>query len=136
MTAVLDRLTTRRPLAAFSPDVLRLDCEAETERVVQAMREQVLRHLRRRGAIVGLSGGIDSSVTAALCVRAFGAGKVLAVFMPEKDSDGDSLRLGRMLAEHLGVASVVEDIEPQLSAAGCYQRRDDFIRKLVPEFGP
>ena len=56
--------------------------------------------------------------------------------MPEKDSDRDSLRLGRMLADRLGIEHVVEDIAPMLTAAGCYARRDDFIRKLVPEFGP
>jgi NAD+ synthase len=120
----------------FSADALRLDLGAETDRIVTALRTQVLRHLRRRGAVVGLSGGIDSSVTAALCVRAFGPDKVLGLFMPEKDSESDSLRLGRVLAGHLGIASVLENIEPQLTAMSCYARRDDFIRRLVPEFGP
>ena len=130
----LDRATTTH--ASFSAAALRLDAAAEVKRIGEAMREQVLRHLRRRGAVVGLSGGIDSSVTAALAARAFGPDKVLAVLMPEKDSDTDSLRLGRMLADHLGIPSVVEDIAPQLTAAGCYVRRDEFIRKLVPGFGP
>jgi NAD+ synthase len=119
----------------FSAEALRLDAARETERIAAAIREQVLRTLRKRGAVVGLSGGIDSSVTAALCARALGATNVLAVFMPEKDSEADSLRLGREVAARLGVASVVEDIAPQLTAAGCYRRRDQCIRKLVPEFG-
>lgn len=120
----------------FSADVLRVDPAAEVRRISDAIRGQVLRTLRRRGAVVGLSGGIDSSVTAALCVQALGADKVLAVFMPEKDSDHDSLRLGRLVAETYGVRSVTEPMEPTLTAAGCYARRDEFIRKLVPEFGP
>lgn len=119
----------------FSAEVLRIDAAAEVRRISDAISTQVLRTLRRRGAVVGLSGGVDSSVTAALCVDALGADKVLGVFMPEKDSDKDSLRLGRLVAEKLGVASVMEDIEPSLTAAGCYARRDEFIRKLVPEFG-
>ena len=122
--------------ASFSADVLRLDASAETQRIGNAIREQVLRQLRRRGAVLGLSGGIDSSLTAALCVEALGPEKVLAVLMPEKDSDPESLYLGQLVADQLGIRTVTEDIEPQLSAAGCYQRRDDLIRKLIPQFGP
>ena len=95
-----------------------------------------MRRLRRRGAVIGLSGGIDSSASAAPCVEALGATNVLAVLMPEKDSESDSLRLGRLMADTLGVEYVVEDIADQLTAAGCYERRDACIRKLVPEFGP
>jgi NAD+ synthase len=120
----------------FSADALRIDARFETGRITKALREQILRQLRRRGAVIGLSGGIDSSVSAALCVEAFGSKNVFAILMPEKDSESDSLRLGRMLADHLGVEHVVEDIGPVLDAAGCYERRDVQIRKLVPEFGP
>jgi len=133
MSDTVVRLESRaaRPETA----TLAVDPAAEVERIADTMRLQVLRTLRRRGAVVGLSGGIDSSVTAALAVHAFGSRKVLALFMPEKDSDRESLRLGRLVADWLGIESVVEDIEPVLSAAGCYERRDAFIRRLVPEFG-
>jgi NAD+ synthase len=119
----------------FSAAALRIDAVAETTRIVEAIRNQVLRKLRRRGVVIGLSGGVDSSVTAALCVRALGREKVLALLMPEKDSDPDSLRLGRMIAETLGLDTVTEDIEPTLTAAGCYARRDSFIQKVEPRFG-
>jgi len=127
---------TRRDGSPDATDLLRLDAAAEVERIGQAIRVQVLRRLRRRGAVVGLSGGIDSSVTAALCATALGAQNVFAVFMPEKDSEAESLRLGRLVAEQYGIRSVTEDIAPALTAAGCYRRRDEFIRRLVPEFGP
>ncbi|HET9904853.1 MAG TPA: NAD(+) synthase [Xanthobacteraceae bacterium] len=120
----------------FSAEVLRLDAEAEAQRIAAAVRAQVTKRLRRRGIVVGLSGGIDSSVTAALAVRAMGARNVLAVLMPEKDSDPESLRLGHLLARTYGIATVTEDIEPILTAAGCYARRDAAIRKIAPEFGP
>ena len=129
MTVVLER-------AVFSADALRIDAAAEVERIGEAVRAQVLRRLRKRGVVLGLSGGVDSSVTAALCAEALGPANVVAVLMPEKDSDPESLSLGRLMADALGIRHVVEDIEPILSAAGCYRRRDDFIRKLVPEFGP
>jgi NAD+ synthase len=123
-------------VAGAMPDALALDAAAEVERIATAMRDQVLRKLRRRGVVVGLSGGIDSTVSAALAAHAFGSKRVLAVLMPEKDSDPDSLRLGRDVADWLGIDSVVEDIGAILAAAGCYRRRDEFIRALVPEFGP
>ena len=121
---------------AFSADALRIDATAVTQEIATAIREQVLRRLRKRGVVLGLSGGIDSSVTAALCARALGPDKVFAVLMPEQDSDPQSLRLGRLMVEALGIRSAVEDIAPVLSAAGCYRRRDEFIRTLVPAFGP
>jgi NAD+ synthase len=121
---------------AFSVDALRIDAAAVTHEVAAAIRDQVLRRLRKRGVVLGLSGGVDSSVTAALCARALGPDKVFAVLMPEQDSDPESLRLGRLMVEALGLRSAVEDIEPMLTAAGCYRRRDECIRRLVPAFGP
>jgi len=124
------------PEAHDPEDLLSYDVGAEAERIEGTIREHILRRLRRRGAVIGLSGGIDSSASGALCVEALGAKNVLAVLMPEKDSESDSLRLGRLMADTLGVEYVVEDIADQLTAAGCYERRDACIRKLVPEFGP
>lgn len=122
--------------AEFSADSLRLDTPLATRSIARGISDQVLRRLRRRGAVVGLSGGIDSSLTAALCVAALGPGNVLGVLMPEKDSDPESLRLARIVADTFGIRHVVEDIAPTLSAAGCYLRRDGAIRELFPDFGP
>ena len=123
------------PDQPFSADTLLLDAERTIEEMTRAMAKQVRQVLRRRGIVVGLSGGIDSSVTAALAVKAVGPQKVLALFMPEKESESESLSLGRLLADQLGIESVVEDIEPALSAMRCYERRDEFIRTMVPEYG-
>jgi len=90
--------------------------------------------LKRKGVVLGLSGGIDSSVAAALCVRALGSERVLGLFMPEAESSPDTTRLAHLLADSLRIRTVLEDISPILKAAGCYQRRDDAIRKVVPEY--
>lgn len=123
-------------ISAVSPISLTIDPAAETERIVAAMREQLRHTLRRRGFVLGLSGGVDSSVCAALAARAVGAQNVLCIFMPENDSDPESLALGRLVAETFGLASIVEDIGPSLEAMGCYERRDAFIKQIEPEFGP
>ena len=122
--------------ALSDPIALSIDPAAETERICQVLRSQVFKHLRRRGVVLGLSGGVDSSVVAALCVRAFGPANVFGVLMPEQDSDPDSLRLGRTVASWLGVDIALEDITPMLGAIGCYRRRDEFIRRVFPEYGP
>jgi NAD+ synthase len=115
---------------------LELDWQAETDRVAAAIREAMRTQLRRKGAVVGLSGGIDSSVVAALCVRALGADRVLGLFMPEADSEPESLALGNLLAKSLGIRTVTESLTSTLAAMGCYQRRDDAIRTVIPEYGP
>src|SRR5882672_8289627 len=88
----------------FSAKLLALDPAAACAKIEAAIREQVLGTLRRRGAVLGLSGGIDSSVVAALCARALGPGRVLALLMPERASSDDALRLGRLVAEASGIA--------------------------------
>ena len=122
--------------SAFSLADLQLDLSSETDRIVEAVRDHVLRRLRRKGVVVGLSGGIDSSVTAALCVRALGPERVFGIFMPERDSSGESLRLGQMLAESLGIETVIENISDTLDGAGCYARRNQALRQVFPDFDP
>jgi NAD+ synthase len=118
----------------FKRDVLSIDAAAVAESIESAIREQVRGTLERRGAVVGLSGGIDSSVVAALCTRALGKARVLGLLMPERDSSEDALRLGRMLATHLGIPYEVETLGPALAALGCYDRQLEAIRAVVPEY--
>ena len=122
-------------LLALAPGALAMDAARETERIGSAIREGVFQRLKRKGAVLGLSGGIDSSVVAALCVRGLGRERVLGLLMPEADSSEDSLRLGRLVADVLGIPTVLEDVTPVLVAARCYERRDEAIRKVVPEYG-
>lgn len=113
---------------------LQIDVEAAVTGIVASMRHHLVQSFRRRGFVVGMSSGVDSSVCAALAVRAVGPGKVLGLFMPERESDPDSLRLATQLADQLGIAHVKEDIAPVLEGAECYRRRNDAIRRVIPEF--
>jgi len=116
-------------------DILKIDAEVTVDKIAKTMKQQI-HQLRRRGAIIGLSGGIDSSVVAALCVRAVGANNTFGLLMPEHDSDPDSLRLGQILADALGVTARIEDIGPILDVSGCYTRRDNYIKQMYPWYGP
>lgn len=125
----------RATLSSFTANALDIDAPALTAELEQSIREIVFGRLRKKGAVVGLSGGIDSSVTAAICARALGKDHVFGVMMPENDSSDDSLHLARLLADVLGIDTTLENIGPTLEALGCYQRRDDSIRKVIPEYG-
>jgi NAD+ synthase len=118
----------------FSKDSLRLDPASAVERITQAIREQVGR-MRRRGVVLGLSGGIDSSVSCALSVRALGKERVFGIFMPEKDTSDDALVFGTKVAETFGVETRIENIGPALKALGCYERQIEAIRTVEPAFG-
>ena len=120
----------------FSRKALEIDAAQETERIVAALKQAVHQELHRQGAVVGISGGIDSSVVLALCAKAFGPGRVLGLMMPEKDSSADSEILARSVAQHFGIATEIENITPVLDGFGCYVRRDEAITRLFPEFGP
>jgi NAD+ synthase len=120
---------------AFGPGTLRVDAEQETARITATLTAYLAR-TRRRGIVVALSGGIDSSVVAALCVRALGPGRVFGLHMPERESSSETLGLSRSVSEAFGMDSVLEELSPILEAVGCYRRRDDAIRSVCPDYGP
>jgi NAD+ synthase len=120
--------------SSFHRDVLAVDPEVVATEVATALRPMV-NDLKRRGVVVGVSGGVDSAVCAALAVRALGPDRVTALLMPESDSDPESTERGQLLCKTLGIGYEIEDIAPALTALGCYRRRDGAIRRVFPEFG-
>ena len=123
-------------MSDLSPDVLELNYNEEVEKITAAIRNILRTQLRRQGLVVAMSGGIDSSTVAALCVEALGKDRVFGLHMPERDSSGKTIKLSTLLSNHLQIDSVHEDITPVLEAVGCYRRRDEAIRQVVPSFGP
>ena len=120
----------------FSSDLLVLDPEQETARICQAIRSLMRHDLKRRGLVVALSGGIDSSVTAALAVAALGGERVFGLEMPERQSAEETLSLSSKVASHLGIQTVHEDISGILEAFGFYRRYDAAVQSVIPEYGP
>ena len=121
----------------FHKDILKIkDMEGLVEQITHKLREDVMGRHNRFGAVIGLSGGIDSSVSMALAAKAFGPDKIFGVMMPEKDSSPDSEELARELAEKFGVKVTKEVITGALEGFGCYQRRDQAVKDIVPEYDP
>jgi NAD+ synthase len=122
-------------VTTLSWSVLDIDYRAEADRIAKRLREITARELHKRGLVVAISGGIDSSASIALAVRALGAEHVFALILPERDSSDDSGVRARILAEHLGVRVEAVDIAPALAAIGCYSERDAAVRRALPEYG-
>lgn len=121
-------------MQTFGWQVLEIDAKAEVDRIVRQLRRQFRYELKRRGAVIGLSGGVDSSVCAALLTRALGRERVFALLMPEFESADESLELGQAMAESLGIAWAIEPIGGILQAADCYARRDRAIQRIDPGY--
>jgi NAD+ synthase len=120
---------------AFDASVLEMDNDKVIDAICARLREILAKDVGRRGYVVAMSGGIDSSVSSALCVRALGKDRVYGIMLPERDSSGFSTARGRQLAEHHGIRYEVFDIAPALEGIGCYRQRDEAIRRVFPEYG-
>lgn len=120
----------------FSPDVLKIDAEEEASFIARTLRKQVLGELKRKGLVIGISGGVDSALVTALAVRALGKERVFGLFMPERASSSDSLRLGKALAQKFGISAQTVELQAALEGMGCYQAQDEAVRAVFPDYQP
>jgi len=121
----------------FTKDIIKLDNVGQTvDKITNKLKTDVLERLQRKGGVVGISGGIDSSVSLALAVKAFGAENVIGIMLPEKDSSSDSEMLAKKLADKFGVRTLTENISGALEGFGCYRRRDEAMKRVFPEYNP
>ncbi|MEO8854960.1 MAG: NAD(+) synthase [Ginsengibacter sp.] len=121
----------------FSKDILFIpNIEDKIHSISHKLNQDIFHNLKRRGAIVGISGGIDSSVSLALAVKALGAENVIGILLPEKDSSSDSKDLALKLASQLNVKTIEENITEALAGFGCYKRRDEAVAAIFPEYNP
>lgn len=122
-------------MLATAQALLAIDARTESERIAGWLRSTV-RQLGRRGVVLGISGGVDSAVCLALCIRAVGPHRVVPLILPERDSDPASQRLAVKLAAQFGVEPVIEDLTAALAGLGCYRRRDAAISRAIPQYDP
>ncbi len=120
----------------FNNEVININCAAESQRIEQFIREQVFQNFRKKGIIIGLSGGIDSAVVATLSVRAMGAERVIGLILPERESNPISAQYAERLATALGIRWEKVEITPMLESFGVYARREAIVKKYFSEFDP
>lgn len=120
----------------FTKDSVLIDVKAESQILIKTLRETVAFKLKKRGCVVGVSGGIDSSVVLALCAKTFGPEKVYAVIMPERESSPESKRLATILCEKFKVKYSLEDLTDAINGFGCYRRRDEAVKRVYPDYDP
>ncbi|MCU0639838.1 MAG: NAD(+) synthase, partial [Candidatus Krumholzibacteria bacterium] len=118
----------------FNRNVLDFDVEDVAGQLVDFIRDQVKNNFRRKGVVIGLSGGIDSAVAGALCVRALGPGRVYGVLLPERDSNPISREYGRKCAEKLGIECGEVEITPMVRSFGVYDKRNAVVKKYFPDY--
>jgi len=118
-------MTEQRP---FSPEVLKIDCARICDEITVRIRTLMKDILHKRGLVVGISGGIDSSVTAALCIEAIGRERTLGLQMPERHSADETMELSILIADHLQMPRIPIDITAVLEAVGYYEKYDQAVR--------
>ena len=116
-------------------NLLKIDAAAEVDKICDRLRHILSKSLKRRGLVVAVSGGIDSSVTLALSSRAVGADRVVALLMPERHSADETLSLSSRVADHFGVEKIHEDISGILESVGFYRRYDAAVQSVIPGYG-
>jgi len=114
-------------------DLIDIDVGEESDRIEQWVKETVSLILKKKGVVIGLSGGIDSSVCAAICEKILGKERIFGLFTPEKECEDETFMLAHKISEHLGVQMITEDISSVLKEFGCYRRRNEGMRMTIPE---
>jgi NAD+ synthase len=123
-------------MARFHKDILTLDGPRTAEELAQVVERQIIRRLSRQGAVVGVSGGIDSSTVVALACKALGPERVLGIAMPEQDSSPVSYELAKQLSKQYGFELILENLTPALTGLQCYPRRDEAVKRVFPDYTP
>jgi NAD+ synthase len=123
-----------QPNQTFHRNILQLDPEYEANRIIEKLRHDLFHTLKRKGGVLGISGGVDSAVVLALAVRALGPERLVTLLLPEMESSPESALLARQVCRQFGVEPLVEDITGALLGFGAYRRRDEAVREVFPEY--
>jgi NAD+ synthase len=100
----------------LAPSVLELDW-SETEKRIRRFIKQYVENSGANGIVLGLSGGVDSSTTAALSSLAIGGDRVLGLMLPEKETGNPKdIDDAKLVAEKFGLKTQICDITPALES--------------------
>jgi len=117
------------------PNFLKLkNVEKSVNDVSTFLHDEIFEKFHKRGAIIGLSGGIDSAVTMELCAKALGPEKILGLTMFEKESNEHSKSLISRISKNYDVKIENIDITTILDSYGVYSNREEIVKNIFPNF--
>ena len=117
------------------PDFVKIkNLETSVQRISEFIKNEIFEQFNKKGAVLGLSGGIDSAVTAALCVKSLGSKNVLGLIMPEKESDIKSQQLAQQIAKKFDIETKSIDISNILESFGVYQNKEKIVKDKFADF--
>ena len=108
--------------------------EKTTNDISKFIQNEIFNKLEKKGVVFGLSGGIDSAVTAALCSKSFESEQILGLIMPEKESDNSSKILAEKVSKKYNFRTEIIDITKILDSFGVYEMKEKIVREKFPEF--
>ena len=122
-------------MLVFSKNILQIkDIQNLKKSLENFLYHQTFEKFRKHGIVLGISGGIDSAVVAALACNAIGKENVLGIILPEKESNPDSQELAEKLCKNLEIEYLVDDITPILDSSSVYKIREEIVQKFFPNF--
>lgn len=127
---------SRNSYSFTKESILLQNIEQEANAISENLKKDIYGSLRRKGGVVGISGGIDSSLSLALTVKALGSENVVGLILPEKDSSSESKDFALILSDRFKVKTIEEDITGALEGFGCYNRRDEAVKSVFPDYDP
>jgi len=98
------------------------------------VKEEISKRFQKRGAVIGISGGIDSAVMAAICAKSIDPKQVLGLIMPEKESDPTSQILAKKVAEQFQIETKIIDITSILESFGVYSIKEQIVKEKFSNF--
>jgi NAD+ synthase len=117
------------------PDFLQIkDLETTVNSVTDFIKNEVFEKFQKSGAVLGLSGGIDSAVTCGLCVKSLNPEKILGLIMPERESDPQSQETAENVGKEFNIETKVVDITNILESFGVYEKKENIVKEKFPDF--